>query len=85
MVRVDREKQFKDVLNKLEKLILKAERDRIEIKDAYLEEDSVVDKSEVDEMIGYVEGIFQAYAIVKKTFEGDYEQDDIYASKDLKQ
>ena len=73
MIKIDREKQFKDVLNKLEQLVLKAERDRKEVEDAYLEEDSVVDKSEVDEMVGYVEGVFQAYAVVKKTFEGDYE------------
>lgn len=68
MYNVDREKQIREVMNKLEQLVLKAE----ELKDEALYnlgEDSL----EYSELMAYEEGIFQAFAIVKKTFEGDYE------------
>lgn len=67
------DRKFKEVINKLEQLVLKAEKDKNKIEDAYLEGDNVVDKGELLEAEAYLEGVFQAFAVVKKTFEGDYE------------
>lgn len=69
MVRVDREKQFKEVLNKLEQLVLIAEKDKNDVLYNWGE-----DLEEYREAEAYESGVFQAYAIVKKTFEGDYDE-----------
>ena len=68
MVRVDREKQFKEVMNKLEQLVLAAEKEKNDILYNWGE-----DSEEYQTAEAYEDGIFQAYAIVRKTFEGDYE------------
>ena len=67
-MRVDREQQFKEVINKLEQLVLKAEKGKDDILYNWGE-----DSLEYSIAEAYEDGIFQAFAIVKKTFEGDYE------------
>ena len=67
-MRVDREQQFKEVINKLEQLVLKAEKEKDDL--LY---DCGEDSLEYCTAEAYEDGIFQAFAIVKKTFEGDYE------------
>ena len=69
MYKRDREKEIKTVLNRLEQLVLKAEKAKKELEEAYLEEDSVVDKLEIYEQEAYESGIYEAYAICKKVFE----------------
>lgn len=73
MYNIDREKQVKEILNRLEQLVLKAEEDKEKVEQAYLEPDSVVDSIEVHEAKAYEDGAFAAYAIVRKILEGDYE------------
>lgn len=68
MVKVDREKQFKEAINKLEQLVLQAENDKNETLYQWGE-----DSGEYKEAEAYEEGAFQAYVIIRKTFEGDYE------------
>lgn len=65
---VDKEKQIKEVINKLEQLVLKAEKEKDDILYNWGE-----DSLEYSTAEAYEDGIFQAFAIVKKTFEGDYE------------
>ncbi len=73
MTLIEREKQIKKIMSKLEQLVLKAEEDKKKVEQAYLEPESAVDPMEVYEAKAYEDGAFAAYAIVKKIIEGNYE------------
>lgn len=68
MYKRDREKEIKTVLNRLEHLVLKAEKDKTDSLYNYGE-----DSIEYAESEAYESGAFAAFAIVKKVIEGDYE------------
>ena len=64
----NKDNQIKEILNKLEQLVLKAEKDKTDSLCNYGE-----DSIEYAEAEAYESGAFTAFAIVKKVIEGDYE------------
>lgn len=64
----NKDNQIKEILNKLEQLVLKAEKDKTDSLYNYGE-----DSIEYAESEAYESGAFAAFAIVKKVIEGDYE------------
>lgn len=64
MYKRDREKEIKIVLNKLEQLVLKAEKETERLEEEYYGEGEEYRAQEA-----YEAGIYEAYALCKKVFE----------------